>query len=115
MMGEAKRRRKKAKASEIDLPISDKAEITTTTIYSTIDAMFAECIASKSWFEKYSPGTQRTIKFAFYGGISEALRTVIFRMNADQSDAVFADFDRELRTYDLELQRAIERADAELH
>ena len=80
--------------------------------------MWEECIASKPWFSQYSAGTQRTLKFAFYGAISEALRTVAFRMNMDQSDAVFGDFDRELSAYDKELQREAaeaERAGLELH
>jgi hypothetical protein len=114
-MGEAKRRRKKPEAPPIDLPITDQGEITQTTVYPTIAAMFAECIESKPWYAQYSPGTQRTIRFAFYGAISEALRTVAFRMNTDQNESVFNDFDRELRAYDLELQRAAGQADAELH
>lgn len=115
-MAEAKRRKKNAKP--LDLPISDNPEITTTSIYPTIEAMWAESIASLPWFEKYSPETRRTLRFAFYTAAAETLRTVAFRMNADQSDIVFGEFDKELRAYDLELQRAaadIERAGAELH
>jgi hypothetical protein len=111
-MGDAKRRREKIKA--IDLPIADEASITTTTIYPTIEAMWLECIQSWPWFWKYSIETQRTLKFAFYTGIAESLRTIAFRLNADQSETVFSDFDLELRAYDKELQRLAETYSAAL-
>ena len=87
-----------------ELPVSDKPEITQTTIYPTVDAMWEETVGKLPWFTRYGADTRRTLKYAFYTAVSETLRTVIFRMNADQSDQVFADFDSELRAYDLELQ-----------
>lgn len=111
-MGEAKRRRQKNKP--IDLPISDNAEITQTSIYPTIEAMWLESVASLPWFEKYSPETRRTLKFVFYTAASETLRTIAFRINADQSDNVFTDMDVELRAYDKELQRLAEEFAAAL-
>jgi hypothetical protein len=98
-----------------DLPIADEGVITETTIYLTIAAAFEDAIGSKPWFSQYSPGTQRTLKYAFYTAAAETLRTIAFRMNAEQSDAVFKDFDAELLAYDLELQAAAKSADAELH
>lgn len=116
------RRRKKpaqnASPEALNLPVSDEAAITETTIYPTIEAAFVEAIASKPWFPQYSPGTQRTLKYAFYTAVAETLRTIAFRMNAEQSEAVFIDFDRELRAYDLELQHEAaeaERVGLELH
>jgi hypothetical protein len=44
-------------------------------------------------------------KFAFYTAVSETLRTIAYRLNADQNSSVFDDFDKELRGYDRELQR----------
>jgi hypothetical protein len=38
-----------------------------------------------------------------------------FRLNADQSTAVFDDFAKELRAYDRDLQRLAESYAAELH
>jgi hypothetical protein len=111
-MGEAKRRRKKAKP--IELPIADEGEISQTTIYPTIAAMWAE-FSALPWFEKYSPGTQRTIRFAFFNAIAETLRTVAFRINADQDTHVFDEFGAELQTYDKELQRQMREYAAELH
>jgi hypothetical protein len=112
-------REKESGASpSLDLPISDEAAITQTTIYPTIAAIFEEAIATKPWFSQYSPGTQQTLKYALYTGIAEALRTFAFRMNAEQSEKVFDDFSRELLTYDRELQalaREAERAGLELH
>jgi hypothetical protein len=104
-----------AAAAPLDLPIADESAITETTVYPTIAAMFAECIALKPWYPQYSPGTQHTIKYAFYTAIAETLRTVSFRANSEQNFSVFDDFGRELRAYDLELQRAAEQADNELH
>src|SRR6266849_6637252 len=104
-MGEARRRRKKTEP--IDLPISDNPEITTTTIFPSIDAMWLE-FAAKPFFEKYSVETRQVIKFAFYTGISETLRTVAFRINADQDTRVFDDFGKEIVAYDCELQRLAE-------
>lgn len=129
-MGEARRKRKKAKPGLLDkpdstpyvdvrldgnLPIAEEGAITETTVYPTIEAMFTEAIAKMPWYPQYSPGTQRTIKFAFYTAIAETLRTVAFRMNADQNDSVFDDFGRELTAYDAELLRAVRNADSELH
>lgn len=112
-MGDAKRRKDKNKP--IELPVSDKAEISETTIYPTIEAMWIESIQKLPWFMDYSRETRRTLKFTFYTAVAETLRTVSFRMNADQTDQVFGDFDKELRAYDRELQHAVEQASAELH
>jgi len=91
----------------IEVPISDNAEISQTTVYPNLESMWQECVATSTYFQKYSPETKRTIKFAFYTAVAETLRTVIFRMNMDGDDRVFGEFDKELRIYDLELQSAI--------
>jgi hypothetical protein len=101
-------------ASPIDVPIADEGEISQTTIYPTIEAMWAE-FSGLPWLDRYSPGTQRTIRFAFYTAVAETMRTVSFRANSDQDFRVFDEFDRELRAYDKELQRAVQSANAELH
>ena len=108
----------KRKPKPIELPVSDNAEITQTTVYPSIEAMFSECFAAKDWFKDYSPNAQEMIKFTAYTAISETLRLVAFRMNAEQNDAVWDDIGRELLNYDLFLQHAaakLERAHAELH
>lgn len=112
------RKTNKERAAPLNLPVSDEAAITETTIYPTIAAIFEEAIAGKPWFPQYSPGTQRTLKYALYTGVAEALRTIAFRMNAEQSDKVFDDFGRELAAYDRELQALAaeaERAGLDLH
>jgi|SRR5215813_960385 len=111
-MGEAKRRRKKT--APIELPISDKAEISQTTIYPTVEAMWLESIGNLPWFDKYSPETKRALKFTFYCAIAETLRTVAFRINADQDTRVFDEFGKELQAYDKELQVAAEAYNASL-
>jgi hypothetical protein len=100
-------------APPLDLPISDNPEITQTTIFPTIEAMWME-FSALPWFEKYSPETRRTLRFAFYTGVAETLRTIAFRINADQDTSVFTDFDKELRAYDRELQTAVEAYNAAL-
>ena len=100
------------------VPISDKAEITQTTIYLTLAAMWEDMVVSAMWFKQYSAETQCTLRYAFYTAASEVLRTTAFRMNSEQNDKVFSDFDAEIRAYDLELQAfcdRADRADAELH
>jgi len=114
-MGEAKRRRKKAKPQPLDLPISDDASITTTTIYPTIDAMWLETIANHPALQDVSRERREMTKYAFYTAVSETLRTVAFRINADQDTRVFDEFDKELRAYDKELQRTAERYNAALN
>lgn len=91
----------------IDVPVSDEAVITETTVYPTIESMFAECIAKQSWFADYSPETRRTIRYAFYTGIAETLRTIAYRMNMDQNDAVFDEFGRDLAAFDDELRNQL--------
>src|SRR5262249_34383088 len=61
---------------KIDIPVSDEAAITQTTVYATLEGMFTDAIASKPWFASYAPGTQRTIKYAFYTAAAETLRTI---------------------------------------
>lgn len=96
---------KRSKSEPVELPVAEEGEITQTTIFPTIGAMW-EDMHRLSWFDKYSSDTRRTMKFMFYTAIAETLRTLSFRMNADQSDAVFGEFDAELRMYDRELQAA---------
>lgn len=98
----------KRKKAAPELPVSDNAEITQTTIYPTLAAAWQDMVANLPWFEKYGSDTRRTIKYAFYMAAAEVLRTVAFRMNAEQNDKVFGDFDAEIRAYDLELQSAAE-------
>jgi len=105
---------KSRSAPQVDVPIADEAAITETTIYPTIEAMWSE-FSALPWFEKYSPGTQRTIRFAFFNAIAETLRTVAFRINADQDTRVFDEFGAELRAYDKELQRQMREHDAALN
>jgi uncharacterized FlgJ-related protein len=116
-MGEAKRRKQRdtvpAQAG-IDIPVSDNPEITQTTIYPTIEAMWAE-FSALPWFAKYNSGTQRTIRFAFFNAIAETLRTIAFRINADQDTRVFDEFGAELQAYDKELQRQMREYNAELN
>jgi hypothetical protein len=111
-MGEAKRRRKKAEP--VELPIADSPEITATTIFPTIDAMWLE-FSGHPALQNISRERREMTKFAFYTGIAETLRTISFRLNADQSTAVFDDFAKELRAYDRDLQRLAESYAAELH
>jgi hypothetical protein len=112
--GEAKRRRKKA--APIKLPIADKGEITSTTLYPTIDAAFAEEIATKPWFEKYSPETRRMMKFVFVTAVAEMMRTVVFRIHTEDNGAVFDDLNKEIEAYDADLRRQREAYNAaELH
>jgi hypothetical protein len=113
-MAKSKRPRKQPGPAPIDLPISDNAEISQTTIYPTIEAMWKE-FSALPWFEKYSPGTRRTIRFVFFNAIAETLRTVAFRINADQDTRVFDDFGAELQAYDKELQRQMREYNVELH
>ena len=78
--------------------------------------MFAECFTAQDWFKAYSPGTQRTIKFAAYAAVSEMMRLIIFRLNSDQNESVFEDLGRELLAYDLYLQHAAAAVESlELH
>jgi hypothetical protein len=110
----ARTRRKKPEAKPLALPIAEEGAITETTVYPTIEAMWAE-FSALPWFEKYSPGTQRTIRFAFFNAIAETLRTVAFRINMDQDTRVFDEFGAELQAYDKELQRQMREFDSELH
>ena len=112
-MGEAKRRRKKAEP--IKLPITDKGEITTTTLYPTIDAAFVEEITTKPWFDKYSPETRRMMKFVFVTAVAEMMRTVVFRIHTEDNGAVFDDLNKEIEAYDAEMRRQREEYAAELH
>jgi len=89
---------------DTEVPVSDEAAITETTIYPTIEAIYQEALASKPWFPQYTPGTQQTLRYALYTGIAEALRTISFRMNTDQNDSVFSEFGMELLAYHRELQ-----------
>src|SRR6266446_6196130 len=102
-MGEAKRRRKKAEP--IKLPIAGEGEITSTTLYPTIDAAFTEEITTKPWFEKYSPETRRMMKFVFVTAVAEMMRTVVFRIHTEDSGAVFDDLNKEIQAYDAGLRR----------
>lgn len=81
----------------------EHGEISTTTVYPTIEAMFLEEIASKPWFEKYSRETRRMIRYTFVTAVAETLRTVAYRINADQGTQVFDEFDKEIQAYDLEM------------
>ena len=92
------------KKESIQLPYpSDDASISQTTIYPTIDAMFAESIAKLPWFEQYSRETRRTIRFAFVTAVAETLRTVAFRLNSDQGWDVYDEFGKEIEAYNKEL------------
>jgi hypothetical protein len=99
-MGESKRRRKPAPI--IELPIAETEGLTATDIFPTIDAMWGD-FAAKPFLRDVTRERRQMTKFAFYTAISEALRTVAFRINADQDTGVFDDFDRELRAFDREL------------
>jgi hypothetical protein len=124
-MGEAKRRRKASKPKPISaaktavftdyVPISDTPEISTTTIYPTIDAMWLETIANHPAMQDVSRERREMTKYAFYTAVSETLRTVAFRINADQDTRIFDEFGKELRAYDKELQRAAESYAAALN
>jgi hypothetical protein len=111
-MGEARRRRKKAEP--IKLPIADNPEITATDIFPTIDAMWLE-FSGHPALQDVSRERREMTKFAFYTAIAETLRTIAFRLNADQNSSVFDDFDKELRTYDRELRRTAESYAAALN
>jgi hypothetical protein len=101
-MGEAKRRRKKV--APIKLPIADNPEITATDIFPSIDAMWLD-FAKHPALQDVSRERREMTKYAFYTAVAETLRTISFRMNADQDTRVFDDFGRELQAYDRELQR----------
>jgi hypothetical protein len=114
----AKRSKQRAHEEMHDIPVADEGAITQTTIYPTLEAAWQDIVVALPWFEKYSPETRRTLRYAFYTAASEVLRTAAFRMNSEQNDKVFSDFDAEIRAYDRELQAFCERAehaDAELH
>src|SRR5258708_1418688 len=104
-MGEAKRRRRQAKP--IKLPIADSPEITATDIFPTLDAMWLE-FSGHPALQDISRERREMTKYAFYTAIAETLRTIAFRLNADQNSSVFDDFDKELRAYDRELGRTAE-------
>ena|SRR5215472_15656191 len=101
-MGEAKRRRKRAEP--INLPIADNPEITVTEIFPTIDAAWLD-FAKHPALQDVSRERREMTKYAFYTAVAEMLRTVAFRINADQNTSVFDDFGKELRAYDNELRR----------
>lgn len=95
-------RRSKNKPIELPQP-ADEGSIEQTTIYPTIEAMFAESVAKLPWFEQYSRETRRTIRFAFVTAVAETLRTVAFRLNADQGWDVYDEFAKEILSYNKEL------------
>lgn len=118
-MGDAKRRRKAAEPIKffggpagggmtdktLNVPVTDNGpDITATDIFPTVDAMWLE-FAKHPALQDVSRERREMTKYAFMTAISETLRTVAFRMNADQSTAVFDDFGAELQAYDRELQR----------
>lgn len=99
----------KRKKMPVSMPVdlSDapaEGSIDQTTVYPTIDVMFAESIAKLPWFEQYSRETRRTIRYAFVTAVAETLRTmaVAQAMNWDAA----ADFDKEIKAFDKELQNA---------
>lgn len=95
------------KNGHIELPPpADEGEISQTTIFPTIDAMFTESITKLPWFEHYSRETRRTIRFAFITAVAETLRTVAFRLNADQAWDVYDEFAKEIQAYNKELLTA---------
>jgi hypothetical protein len=124
-MGEAKRRRNASRRPQqaqpisfekaSGLPIADEGEITSTTLYPTMAAAFAEEIATKPWFEKYSPETRRMMKFVFVTAVAEMMRTVVFRIHAEDNGAVFDDLNKEIEAYDAEMRRQRDEYAAELH
>jgi|SRR5215831_10137733 len=103
-MGEAKRRRKRAEPIKVDLPIADNPEITAIEIFPTIDAIWLN-IASHPALQDVSRERREMTKWAVYRAITEAMRTVAFRMNADQNWSVWDEFDKERQAYDEELCR----------
>lgn len=115
-MGQPKRRKQKPKP--VEFQVSDKAEISETTIYPTIEAMWQEEIVVKPWFGNCSAVMQRALRDATFTAASEMARTIIFRINADQDFRVFDEIQREIdgenRNRDLEVG-AILHADAALH
>lgn len=111
-MGESKRRRKRAEP--IELPIADAPDITVTEIFPTIDAAWLE-FAKHPALQDVSRERREMTKFAFYTGVSEALRTVAYRINSDQDTRVFDDFGKELQAYDRELQRIAKEYAATAH
>jgi hypothetical protein len=88
--------------------MGDNPEITATTIFPTLDSMWMNFVERLPFLKDCSRERREMTKFAFYTSAAEVLRTVAFRINSDQSTAVFDDFDKELRAYDRELQRAAE-------
>lgn len=95
-------RRKKSQPIELPSP-AEEGSIEQTTIYPTIEAMFAESIASLPWFEQYSRETRRTLRYTAYAIASEMLRTIAFRLNADQGWDVYDEFAKEILSYNKEL------------
>lgn len=110
-MGERKRRGKAAEP--IQFPVSDGGpDISVTDIYPTIDAAWLD-FAKHPALQDVSRERRELTKHAYYVAWSEAMRTIAFRINADQDMRVFDEFGVELKRYDQELQRiAKDYADA---
>lgn len=104
-MGDRKRRR--AAAAPIELPISDGGpDITATDIFPTLDALWLHFVGHPGMGMADASRQRREMsKFLVYTTAAEMLRLLSFRMNSDQDMRVFDELGRELGAYDKELQR----------
>jgi hypothetical protein len=106
-MGDAKRR--KGKPAAIELPIAEQDGITATDIFPTLAAIWDDIANTKHpgddapFLQKHSRETRQMTQWAAYRAVSEVLRTVCFRVNADQADTVFGELDAEIRAFDRQL------------
>lgn len=93
------------KQPDIALPSpAEEGSIEQTTIYPTIDAIWLEAIVDKPWFDACSFEAKQVLKYVLYTAVAETLRTVAFRINADQDTRVFDELGKEILAYDRILQ-----------
>jgi hypothetical protein len=93
---------KRTRKQPIELPIAERPGITATDIFPTLGAIWDD-IASKPFLQDATRERRQMAKYVAYRAVSEALRTISFRMNADQADTIFNEIDAELRAHDREL------------
>lgn len=95
----------KRSKKQIELPApAEEGTIDQTTIYPTIEAMWLEAIVDKPWFDATSFEAKQVLRYVLYTAVSEMLRTVAFRINADQDTRVFDELGKEILAYDRTLQ-----------
>ncbi len=97
-----KRHRKEAQPIELPIVDSPSIDITATDIFPTLGAIWDD-IAAKPFLRDATRERRQMTKYCVYRAGSELLRTIAFRMNADQGGHIFDEIDAEVRAYDREL------------